>query len=307
MTFRILRASALALTFVALACSAGNRSKPSATPPQPRARFDYVGQDWLRFEARVGDQPTRLMLDTGGGVTLVSKALCEKVGCVPDGTFTGKRMSGQALTIPMARVSSIVMAGHEVKNARVAVLDTAALLHAELGVDGIAGLDLFRDQPFTIDYGTRELVLEDAASLAARRAAGEVVSVRVENDGPSTVVFLPLQLFPDSAPLQMEVDCGSRDLILDERFMEPLGIAADGPGVKRVDGKDETEHGYTRWFTSMPRAAKVPSTQGVGVPTGATVMFQKIIYDGLVGHTFLSAHVTTYDLAHGQMIFAPLR
>jgi hypothetical protein len=303
----IARMFALAMTCGALACSPSNAAKP-VTPHAPApARFDYVGQDWLRFEARVGDTSTRLMLDTGGGVTLLSKKLCEKVGCVPDGTFTGKRMSGQALTIPMARVESIVMAGHAVKNARVAVLDTASLLHPDLGVDGIAGLDLFRDCPFTIDYGSHELVLEDESSLAVRRAAGEVVSVRVENDGPATVVFMPLQLEPNASPLQMEVDNGSRDLILDERFMMTLGIAKDAAGVKQVDGQDETEHGYTRWFTSMPRPARVPGTLRVGVSAGATVMFQKIIHDGLVGHAFLSGHVTTYDLARGQMIFGPLR
>jgi hypothetical protein len=37
------------------------------------------------------------------------------------------------------------------------------------------------------------------------------------------------------------------------------------------------------------------------------MMFQRIIHDGLVGHDFLNAHSTTFDLAHGAMIFAPKR
>jgi hypothetical protein len=36
-------------------------------------------------------------------------------------------------------------------------------------------------------------------------------------------------------------------------------------------------------------------------------MFQKIIYDGLIGDQFLRNFVTTCDLAGSRMIFAPLR
>ncbi len=297
--------------WVAFALSAGvacARPTPAPVPPSPPSRkFDYVGQSWMRFEARVsGKIATRLILDTGGGVTLLSKQLCARAGCIPDGTFTGKRMSGQALTIPMARVPSILIAGREVKSARVAVMDTSSLLHPELGVEGFVGLDLFRDQPFTIHYRSRELVLESEFTLDARRQAGEVVGVRVEHDGPSTVVYLPLQLANDTPALQMEVDSGSRDLILDERFMKMLEIDPTGAGVRRVTGRDETAHEYVRWFTKLANAARVPGTSTIGVPAGATVMFQKIIHDGLVGHAFLSAHTTTYDLRRSQMIFGPL-
>ena len=168
-------------------------------------------------------------------------------------------------------------------------------------------MDLFRDQPFTIDYRSQQLVLEDEASVAARREAGSTTRVRIENDGPSTVLYLPLVLSAETAPLEMEVDSGSRDLILDERFMSKLGLKPDGASVKRVDGTDETGHSYVRFFAALPHAARVVGATDVEVPANSTVMFQRIIHDGLVGHAFLSAHNTTFDLAHAMMIFAPSR
>ena len=108
----------------------------------------------------------------------------------------------------------------------------------------------------------------------------------------------------DVPTLEMEVDSGSRDLILDERFMAVLGVDPAAPNVKRVDGKDETDHEYVRYFATVPRELAVPGTHDVSVPAAATVMFQKIIHDGLVGHAFLSAYTTTYDLAGSTMIFA---
>jgi hypothetical protein len=289
---------------------------PAAAPgPAPTATtssipFDLVGQSWIRIPARVSDgrgrgEAIRMMFDTGGGVTLFSKSLCDRVGCVPDGTFTGKRMSGQALTLPMARVPSIDLGGHHLTNARVAVLATTEFLSPELGIQAAGALDLFRDQPFTLDYAASRLVIEDERSLSARRAAGESVHVRVEDDGPSTVVYLPLELAGGGPPLSMEVDTGSLHLILDARQMRAMNIDPAVPTLRRVEGDDQSGAHYVRYYGKLPREATVPGTANVRAPAGTTVMFQTIIHDGLVGHQFLSGHSVTFDLPHAAMIFAP--
>jgi hypothetical protein len=290
--------------FVVSACA--NTPPPHAPKPviSSSVPFEYVTNDWLKVPAKIGDRRTHLLFDTGGGITILSATVCRELKCAPDGTFSGKRMSGQSIEVSMARVPSISIGGHRVSNARVAVLDTSDLLHPDLGVDGICGLDLFRDQAVTIDYAKKQLVMEDAASLEARKKSGVVTKVRVENEGPSTVVYLPLEISPQLPPAEMEVDTGSRDLILDVRFMKELGIPTIGPNVKIVDGKDETSNEYVRYFSKLPRALAVPGAANVSAPAEATVMFQKIIHDGLVGHSFLSAHTAiTFDVANGIMIF----
>ncbi len=312
---------ALRVTATTLALTACASAPPPAVTTAPSAQsdasapgvapFDDVGESWIRVNATIGERTaTRLMFDTGGGVTLLSRTLCAKVGCVEDGTFTGQRMSGQSLTLPMARVPSITIAGHRVTNARVAVLDTSSLLHPELGVEGFAALDLFRDSAITIDYPGKRLVVESPSTLQERARAGVTTRVRVEHDGPSTVVYLPLTLDETStaSPLEMEVDTGSNNLILDDRFMAPLGIDPAATGVKRVEGTDETGHAYVRTYTTLPRAVRVPSPHGapsVTAPAGSGVMFQRIIHDGLVGQRFLRPSAVTFDLVGGAMIFAP--
>jgi hypothetical protein len=244
------------------------------------------------------------MFDTGGGITLLSQHLCQQIGCVPDGTYTGKRMSGQDITLPMARVSSITIAGHRVTNARVAVLDTSSLLHPDLGVEGVAAMDLFRDQPFIVDHPAQRFVVENEASLRTRRAAGHVARLRVENDGPLTVVYLSLALIPGAPPLEMEVDSGSLHMILEQHFMAPLGIDPSGEGVKRIDGKDETGNPYVRFFASLPRTVAVVDAPSVTMPAGTKVMFQTIIHDGLVGQEFLRRTAVTFDTPHSSMLFS---
>ncbi|HEX7667837.1 MAG TPA: hypothetical protein VF407_25095, partial [Polyangiaceae bacterium] len=136
------------------------------------------------------------------------------------------------------------------------------------------------------------------------KAAGTAVKVRVENEGPSTVLYLPLTIDPKSPPIEMEVDTGSHDLVLDERFMSVLGIDPNAASTRKVEGHDETDNPYTRYNAALPRSLPVPTTPNVEATTGSAVVFQKIIHDGLVGHVFLSAHTVTFDVPDAQMIFA---
>lgn len=299
---------ALAPVVLALVAACGERRAPSAVPPAPdspsrEVAFDYVGQSWMRVPARIADGPeTKLMIDTGMGVTLLTPEACARAGCVKEGIFRGKRMSGQVVELEIARVASLTVAGHRVQNARVAVFASDDVIHRDLGVDGIAGLDVFRDQPVTFDHPGRRVVLETPTSLARRAAEGRRVSVRVHHDGPATEVYLPVEVGPGSVA-EMEVDSGSLHMILDDRFMAALTIDPASPDVETKNGKDETGQPYLRRYAKLPRAVPVRGAREVQVPSGSTVMFQRIIHDGLLGQQFLMPHVVTFDLGGGAMVF----
>lgn len=288
-----------------------DRQQPMHHPPQPQAQpqprsssFDLVGQSWVRAEGRIADGPsTRFMVDTGMGVTLLTPEACKRAGCVPTGRWTGKRMSGQAIEISLARVRVLEVAGHRVENAQVAVFELDSVMHRDLGIEGIAGLDFFRSQAVTFDHPNRRIILEDDSSLEQRERSGVVVPVRVDNDGPSTVVFLPLELSTGRAPIEMEVDSGSLHMILDERFMAQLGIDPERSDVKRVAGTDETGNSYVRHYAPLPGRARVRGAPSIGVESGTSVMFQRIIHDGLLGQEFLLKHVVTFDLRRSRMVF----
>ncbi len=174
--------------FLAAGCGAEPRTAARVDPaPRPQAvPFDYVGQSWMRVAAQIGDGPaTRMMVDTGMGVTLLTPEACARARCVREGTWSGRRMSGQTIELSLARVSSLTVAGHRVENARVAVFESDDVIHRDLGVEGIAGLDMFRDQPVTFDHPSMRVVLETPTSLAVRETFGVKVPVRVKNDGPN--------------------------------------------------------------------------------------------------------------------------
>jgi len=232
---------------------------------------------------------TRFVVDSGIGLTVVRDTL---PGCSATGeSHTGRRMSGQAVTIPLGAAPSLVLAGVEHRDVEVGLLDMSGFPELLADVGGFLSLAFFAAVPITVDHPRGRV-------LVGERIDGVALPCRVDRDGPTLTVHLPLTL-PGGRTVEVEVDMGSDCLILDDRFAE-LG---DGE-VRRVDGTDETGHRYTRRFTKL-----AGSIHPTGAPELAQddpeVMFQSIVYDGLVGDAFLRRFAVTFDVAAGELVLAP--
>ncbi len=263
--------------------------------------FEYLA-NFLTVPVTAGKTETRFIFDTGIGINLVSKSVATLAGCSPNGTsFTGRRMSGQEVTIPLGSLRSLTIGNCQREDVPTGIFDLGEMA----GLDGIGGflsLDYFRSIPVTVDYPNSTIVIEDTDSLARRAAAGAVVSVRVEHDACSTSVFLPLDL-PGGRSASVEVDTGSSDLILDIAFADDLGVDLGDQSIRNVEGHDETGNAFARYFASLRGEISVTGAPAI-CQADPAAMFQKIIYDGLVGDAFLRNFIVTYDLSHDRMIFA---
>lgn len=154
-----------------------------------------------------------------------------------------------------------------------------------------------------MDYARGSVVVESSSSLERRARDGATVRVRPERDGPAVDAFMRVDL-PGGKTIEAEIDMGSDSLILDEGLADAVGVDLHRDGVRRVQGEDETGHAYTRSFTRLEG-----SIRATGAPTVAQadpeVMFQRIVYEGLVGDAFLRRFTVTYDLPQERVIFGP--
>jgi hypothetical protein len=270
--------------------------------PFAQTAFAYL-HHLVTVPVRVDGSEACFVLDMGIGLTLVTDAFARRIGCEPGAaTFSGRRMSGQEVTVPLADGPEIAVGGFARREPAVGVLDMRGFPPALAGIDGFLSLAFFESAPFTVDYGRSLLVLETPASLDERARSGAVVPLRLERDGPSLCAFVDLAL-PGAGVIEVEVDMGSDSLILDERLAPEVGVRLDGPGVRRVEGCDETGNAYTRSFARLEgpiRLAKAPHA----AQRDPDVMFQRIVYDGLVGDAFLRNFVLTYDLAASRLLVA---
>jgi hypothetical protein len=257
----------------------------------------------ITVPATIGGVQTRFVLDSGIGLTIVADSLAEAAHIRPLGSsFTGRRMSGQEVTVPLAHAASLAVGELEQDDVVVGMLDMSPFPD-ELGdLGGFLSLTFFAETPFTVDYCREEIVLETAESLAARRACGTELDLRLERDGPSLTAFCRLTL-PNARSVWTEVDMGSDALILDERLAPELGVDLSGEAVRAVQGVDETGHDFTRFFTQLDGCVHADGAAGIA-QEAPEVMFQRIIYDGLVGDAFLRRFVATFDLPRAQLLLA---
>jgi len=223
----------------------------------------------------------RFVVDSGIGFTIVRDTFD---GCLPSGeTFTGERMSGQEVTVPLGVAPSLRFGELARLGVEVGLLDMGGFPDELAEVDGFLSLAFFAETPFTVDYPRGRVVVGAPAEGVALRC-------RVERDGPAVAMHLPLTL-PDGREIEVEVDMGSDALILDERFLE---LAAGE--LRRVDGTDETGHRYTRRFARLPGRIH-PTAAPQLAQDDPDAMFQAIIYDGLLGTGYLQRFAVTFDVA----------
>jgi hypothetical protein len=263
-------------------------------------RFDKL-QHLITVPVSVNGVASRFILDSGIGLTLLRSELAESIGARLTGaSFTGRRMSGQAVTMSLAEVPAMTFAGSSFEQVEVGILDLSSFPDELAGIGGFLSLAFFADRPLTVDYGRGAVIVETPESVGARYEEGQPIPVDVQRDGPSVTMFMPLTI-PSGRSISVEIDMGSDALILDVRFAEETGASLDGDGVRLVEGTDETGHAYNRRFTRL--AGRIyPTAAPHLTQEDPDVMFQRIIHDGLVGDDFLRRHVVTFDVAGAAVL-----
>ena len=298
---RCLRLAVSGCLLVTLAASA--LARPS------EISFEVVGGHLIKLPVRLNDtENSHFILDTGIGVNLLSAPLAQRLGCKAQGSYRGQRMSGQTLELPLASLESLTLAQRRRAPIQVGLWDMSGLLPDTpdfQGVEGFLSLTYFRQLPFTLDYAKQRLILEDEASLAERERWGQSVPVDSDLDQETSLtVSLGLSL-PDGSALRAEVDTGSNALILDQSFMERLGLEPDSPGVSQRQGKDETGQDFLRYFVALAGPVRLLDAPDVCSDPTPQAMFQRIVHQALIGHSFLRRYTVTWDLPRSRMIFGP--
>src|SRR5690606_18866070 len=124
-------------------------------------------------------------------------------------------------------------------------------LVGDMPIEGFLSLGFFDHAPFTVDYAQGVVVLDTQASVRERARHGASIAITIDRQDAAVGISLGLQL-PGEQSIAVVVDTGSNSLILDDRFMAPLGISSADPAVRKVEGVDETSYSFERHFANIP-------------------------------------------------------
>ena len=276
----VLRFSAVLAAALALSTAA-----TAQTAPRTIALGDYFGIRTV--EVTAAGQTRQFLLDTGGGISVVSPALAEKAGCTPFAQITGFRLSGERLTMPRCDDLAITAGGEALIVPSAGVFDLAALLPPEgPRIEGLIALDVLADRPFTLELGTGRLTFETPDSLAARIATAIELPIRFHRQAGGISLTVMTRVPTPQGDLWMQLDSGSDGALQVARTSaEPLGLAPD--------------------IDRQPLRLKLIGVDGREVATDVEARVRDMIIDGNIGHPVMKDWVMTFDLAKGRLWLQP--
>lgn len=244
-----------------------------------------------------GTIPIHVILDSGAGLDVFAPSLIEKLHGKPAGQFSGFRMTGERLDIPLFVISQLAVGPVVKRDVVVGSWDLLDKVH----FDGIISLHSFPQQPFTIDFINKVVVFETPKTLAKRLSEGK--SSPLQFDDQRGIALSPFAHFLLGGHTgQCEVDTGSPSATLSTRYMETLGIAKDGKDVQKHEGRTIAGANEMR-YESTVASVSLEASPEVSL-TKPRVSFSDIIYDCVVGVDFWSGKLLTFDIARGRLIVA---
>jgi predicted aspartyl protease len=233
-----------ALTWFSTVTPAGEKSPVSI--PFTRSELSVL---MVSGSAGTGSQYS-FILDTGAGVSVLSKSIVEKLGGKRAGQITGFRETGERLDIQLYTIPELQVGPVVSKPALVAGSDRLDKMH----LDGIISLGFFRKQPITLDFKRNQLIFETPASLAERRRSGAAVPVRFDDHrGIGLDLFAPFLVA--NHPAECVVDTGSGGILVNKRYMELLGLNQDDSTIKKQERTTFLGNKETRYHATIPLLA----------------------------------------------------
>jgi len=174
-----LKLSVILFSLVASLWSMGSAQTPG--PSQPVViPLSFFGDDSLPMvQLQVGGRRLPFILDFGAGITVLSKQLCDSLGCTPAGRMAGFRHTGEVLELPLVTLPDIQLGPIRQTRLPAAVMDLTAWQHVA-PVAGVLSLQLFKHTPFALDLSRHRLILNPTppAPKPGTTSRGQVALIR---------------------------------------------------------------------------------------------------------------------------------
>ncbi len=256
----------------------------AATAAQPLAVFKLESyRKTVALHAAVNGHGGLFLLDTAGGITLLSPSFAKAIGCTPWGRLSGFQMMGQRLDGPRCDGIDFQVDGQVLHAPVTLVLDPAPLLAPDAApVAGSIALDLFAGKTITVDIPGRRLIIESPASLQQRIADAQPLPVLLSREVQGHALAASLGVPTAKGMLWFELDTGNGGTILVSKpYATLFGLDPDADGPQQAN---------------FPLAPRLHAQGNAFTPD--------MILDGNLGMPFLRDKVITLDLQTGRLWIA---
>ncbi|HJV23966.1 MAG TPA: retropepsin-like aspartic protease [Holophagaceae bacterium] len=271
-----------ALATLILAVLAG--STPLRAEDAPRRIPLEPWRSTISLRATLGGQEGHFILDTAGGISILTPAFARKLGLTPWGRLSGHQMMGDRLDMPQVTDVPASVGGLDLARHTFGVFDIRSLYPKDAPpIDGSLALDLFDGHALTLDFPGRMLILEIPGSLGPRTARATELPVKLARELQGRALAASVGVPSPQGRVWMELDSGNGGTILIAKpYAALFGLdpAAEGPQPVSFD-------------------------LAPGLKVSGRAFTPDMILDGNIGMPFLKDVVMTLDLARGRLWIAP--
>ena len=271
---------------VVMTSTAAAQDTSAQDTPRVVTLGDFLG---LRtVQTTVAGQTSGFILDTGGGISVVSPALAEAAGCEPWGQITGFRLTGERLTMPRCDGLALNVDGVSLVSPSAGLFDLSPLLPPDAPrIDGLIALDSLQAQPFTLELGAGRLTFETPASLARRIGGAVEVPIRFHRQAGGASLTVMARVMTPRGALWMQLDSGSdAPILLARTSAEPLGL---DPEVAR-----------------QPLRLSIAGARTGVIEAEVDARVRDMIIDGNIGLPVMRDWIMTFDLKAEKLWITPV-
>jgi hypothetical protein len=234
----------------------------------------------MTVHASVRGHDGNFIFDTGGGISYISPAFAQTIGCKPWGQITGFTLTAQRLDMPRCDGLAFEIQGNSYGAPTFGVFDIMKFMPANVPqIDGSIGLDVFDGRAVTLSLAQRKLIVESASSLRERAKRGKEIPIRLVRETGGIALAVQVAVPTPDGMAWMELDSGNG------------GANVIGKHLVGVMKLDSSKNG--------PQPASFFIAGGVPVE-GMVRVNEKLTMDGNIGTRFLINWDLTLDLAKGR-------
>ena len=254
-------------------------AKPSEKPQV--IKLQRFRKALWKVHVTVKGKPGDFLLDTGGGVTLLTEEFSRGIECKFWGRTTGYNMFGKKSEGPHCDNVQINAGDVALTPVNVGKIDFGEQFPGDKNPDGLLSLDAFDGKAFTLDQSAGTLTIETSASLAKRIKGMKELPFRISRECSARCL---------SGFIGVPTAEGMTWLILDS-----------GAGGVSLISKD---HAQLFGLDPESKEQRLKYEVAPGVPVDSPVLVTDMIMDGNLGQPFMSQYIMTFDLAKGRLWMA---
>ncbi|MFX1318598.1 MAG: aspartyl protease family protein [Promethearchaeota archaeon] len=176
-----------------------------------------------------GKGPFDFTLDTGAGMTVISKALADQIDLEVYQSSKAKAIGvgGNPIPVKTATVSSLQLGKFTFHDKAIAIIDFSPITGAGCFTPGVIGHDILKDYILIIDYQTETVTLEKQLDPSAM-GEKNVEWIPFQYVEGTHLMRVPVHL-NGQGPFELILDTGASGTVITPSIANTLGITDDQP------------------------------------------------------------------------------